>query len=108
MNTISQRGEREIFDALVIGSGLAGLIFCLELQKLAPRSRIALISKTSLSESNSYYAQGGIATVLGQEDSIEHHIADTLAAGDGLGNKDAIEKFSRKDRIYSSIYRTTA
>ena len=92
MNTISQHGARDFFDVLVIGSGLAGLMFCLELQKIRPGTRIALISKTSLSESNSYYAQGGIATVIGKHDSIDHHIADTLAAGDGLGNKDAIQK----------------
>ncbi|HVV67582.1 MAG TPA: L-aspartate oxidase [Gammaproteobacteria bacterium] len=100
MNTISQRGEREFFDALVIGSGVAGLIFCLELTKLRPKTRIALISKTSFNESNSYYAQGGIATVFSQEDSIDQHIADTLAAGDGLGNQEAIANIIGKGQQF--------
>ena len=62
-----------------------------ELKKHRPQARIALISKTSLNESNSFYAQGGIATVFSQEDSIDRHIADTVAAGDGLGNHEAIQ-----------------
>lgn len=89
--TLSQRGSRESFDALVIGSGMAGLMFCLELLRLRPHARIALISKVQLSESNSYYAQGGIAAVSNGDDSLAQHARDTFFSGDGLGNPDAIQ-----------------
>src|ERR1700733_2908350 len=82
-NTISQRGMRYQFDVIVIGSGIAGLTYILELLKLRPSTRVALITKTRLKESNSSYAQGGVAAAY-QEDDIAKHIADTLAAGDGL------------------------
>ncbi len=90
MNLISQRGERKYFDLLVIGSGLAGLYFCLELLKLRPNTRIALLTKNSLQESNSHYAQGGIATAVSAQDSVKQHISDTIASGDGLGNFETI------------------
>ena len=72
-------------DFLVIGAGLAGLSAALE---LAPRGHVVLCSKRSLLESNSTYAQGGIAVPIAGEDSIEAHVADTLAAGAGLTNAD--------------------
>ncbi len=92
MTSICQRGERVVFDVLVLGSGLAGLSFCLELLKLRPQTRIAVISKTSLHESNSYYAQGGIAAVHAPGDSVQQHINDTLTAGDGLSHATAVQK----------------
>lgn len=82
--SLSQGGKSYDFDALVIGSGLAGLHYCLQVLKLQPRLRIALISKAEVSECNSRYAQGGIAAAIGHEDSVEAHIQDTLLAGDGL------------------------
>jgi len=91
MHTLSQRGSRESFDALVIGSGMAGLSFCLELLRLRPKTRIALISKVQLFESNSYYAQGGIAGVSSAEDSLVQHANDTFLSGDGLSNPDAVK-----------------
>ncbi len=69
------------FDVLIIGSGVAGLSLAL---RLNPRLRVALLSKTRLSEGSSLYAQGGIAAVLDKEDSYESHIQDTLNAGAGL------------------------
>ena len=69
------------FDALIIGSGLAGLSLAL---KLADRQKVAVISKKSLLEGASNWAQGGIAAVLSQEDSLAEHIQDTLTAGAGL------------------------
>jgi L-aspartate oxidase len=69
------------FDALIIGSGLAGLSLAL---KLAERRKVAVITKKSLLEGASTKAQGGIATVLSQEDSLAEHIQDTLIAGAGL------------------------
>ena len=69
------------FDFLVLGSGIAGLSFAL---KVAPRGRVAIITKKGSAESNTNYAQGGIAAVTSREDSFEMHVRDTLAAGAGL------------------------
>ena len=69
------------FDTLIIGSGLAGLSLAL---KLADQRRVAVITKKSLLEGASVWAQGGIAAVLSQEDSLAEHVQDTLTAGAGL------------------------
>ncbi|MGK7346343.1 MAG: L-aspartate oxidase [Candidatus Nitrospinota bacterium M3_3B_026] len=75
------------FDFLVIGSGLAGLTFAL---KTADSGSVALITKKSLADSNTNYAQGGIAAVLGDDDSFEEHINDTLRTGCGLCHEEAV------------------
>ena len=69
------------FDTLIIGSGLAGLSLAL---KLADRQKIAVITKKTLLEGASVWAQGGIAAALSREDSLAEHIQDTLTAGAGL------------------------
>jgi L-aspartate oxidase len=69
------------FDFLVLGSGIAGLSFAL---KVAPQGRVAIITKKNRAESNTNYAQGGIAAVTSKEDSVELHVRDTLEAGAGL------------------------
>lgn len=69
------------FDFIVIGSGIAGLSFAL---KAAQQGKVAVLAKTSSDETNTYYAQGGIAAVTGADDSLELHVRDTLAAGAGL------------------------
>jgi len=69
------------FDFLVLGSGIAGLTFAL---KVAPHGRVAIITKKHRAESNTNYAQGGIAAVTSKEDSFELHVRDTLEAGAGL------------------------
>src|SRR6267143_1171758 len=69
------------FDFLVLGSGIAGLSFAL---KVARHGRVAIITKKDRAESNTNYAQGGIAAVTSKEDSFELHVRDTLEAGAGL------------------------
>ncbi|MGH8547706.1 MAG: L-aspartate oxidase [Methylococcales bacterium] len=72
-----------IYDVLIIGSGAAGLSLALRLAKNGPL-RIGVLSKSSLQDSNTYYAQGGISAVLDRDDSLEAHINDTLKVGAGL------------------------
>ncbi|MCK5576034.1 MAG: FAD-binding protein, partial [Sphingomonadales bacterium] len=75
------------FDVLIVGSGASGLNLALELAEFA---RVAVITKSELKESNTYYAQGGIAAVLDEHDSVKSHIQDTLVAGSGLCDEDAV------------------
>jgi len=75
------------YDVLILGSGLAGLTTALH---LAPNLRVALVAKRDLQEGASFYAQGGIAAVLDVHDSIELHIRDTLNAGAGLCDPQAV------------------
>jgi L-aspartate oxidase len=77
------------FDFLVIGSGLAGISFAI---KASRYGKVALISKTTLDETNTRYAQGGIAAVTYDPDTFEKHIEDTLIAGDGHCKEDAVRK----------------
>jgi L-aspartate oxidase len=75
-------------DYLVIGSGIAGLLFAL---KAARTGTVSVVTKRELRESATFYAQGGIASVLGKEDSFGSHIEDTLEAGAGLSDRDVVE-----------------
>jgi L-aspartate oxidase len=81
------------FDFLVIGGGIAGISFAL---KAAKHGKVALLCKTTLDESNTSYAQGGIASVTYSPDSFEKHIEDTLIAGDGHCDLAAVEKVIRE------------
>ena len=74
-------------DVLVIGSGAAGLSLAL---KLADHCRVIVLSKSDRNEGSTRYAQGGIAAVFDEQDSIEAHVADTLNAGAGLCAEDAV------------------
>ncbi|MEO0237187.1 MAG: L-aspartate oxidase [candidate division WOR-3 bacterium] len=77
------------FDIIVVGSGIAGLTFAF---KIAPYvNTVCLITKKSMEDSNTNYAQGGIAAVFGEDDSFELHIKDTIETGRYLSHKDAVE-----------------
>lgn len=73
--------ETRPFDFLVLGSGIAGLTFAL---RVAAHGRVAIITKKNRADSNTNWAQGGIASVTSKEDSFELHVRDTLEAGAGL------------------------
>ncbi|MFW5431540.1 MAG: L-aspartate oxidase [Methylophilaceae bacterium] len=73
------------FDTLIIGSGLAGLTLAL---KIADHQKVCIVSKRTINDSASSWAQGGIATALNSEDSLDAHVKDTLIAGAGLCDKE--------------------
>lgn len=80
-------------DFLVIGSGIAGMSFAL---KVAGTGTVALVCKSGLEEANTYFAQGGVASVTDfRIDNFDKHIEDTLVAGDRLSNRPAVEKVVR-------------
>ena len=75
------------YDFIVVGSGAAGLTAAL---KAAKHGRVAIITKKNAEDSNSAWAQGGIACVQSEEDSFDQHVEDTLIAGAGLCKEDAV------------------
>jgi L-aspartate oxidase len=84
------------FDFLVIGSGSAGLNYALQ---VAEHGTVGIITKKNRAESNTNYAQGGIATVMDQSDSFENHVNDTLIAGAGLCKQEAVELIVREGPV---------
>lgn len=82
----------ERVDYLVLGSGIGGLSFALE---VARHGTVAVVTKKERSESNTNYAQGGIASVLGPGDSFDSHVEDTLTAGAGLCHPDVVARVVR-------------
>ncbi len=81
------------FDFLVIGSGIAGMSYAL---KVAHKGSVAILCKTRMEEANTYFAQGGIASVTDPaSDNFEKHIRDTLVAGDWINDRAAVEKVVR-------------
>src|SRR5213083_1175893 len=80
-------------DILIIGAGIAGLRAALEIPK---ELDVLVVTKDQIQQSNSAFAQGGIAGVLSPEDRFENHIEDTLAAGGGLCHRDVVEMVVRE------------
>ncbi|WP_242396210.1 L-aspartate oxidase [Anaeromyxobacter oryzisoli] len=85
--------SREHVDFLVLGGGIAGLTFALE---AADHGSVLVLTKRQRSEGNTQYAQGGIASVLGADDTPEMHVQDTLVAGAGLCKREAVETLVRE------------
>ncbi|MBK7256626.1 MAG: L-aspartate oxidase [Ignavibacteriae bacterium] len=90
------------YDVLVIGTGIAGLSYAV---KAARYGSVAIVTKKEQAESNTNYAQGGVAAVMSQIDSFEMHVQDTLATGVGLSHRDAVETMVREgpDRLRDLI-----
>ncbi len=80
-------------DVLVIGSGVAGLLIAL---KAAAFGKVVLITKSELTESNTRYAQGGIAAVWDPKDAHENHVRDTMVAGAGICRREVVEQVVRR------------
>ena len=79
--------KRHQFDVVIVGSGGAGLSLALS---LPAHLSIAVLAKDKLTEASTFYAQGGVAAVLSDDDSVDEHVADTLIAGAGLCHEDAV------------------
>ena len=93
-------------DFLVIGSGIAGLTYAIKTARRFPDKKIIILTKTNTDETNTKYAQGGIAVMSGHEDdTYEKHISDTLIAGDGLCNQNVVELVIKEgpDRVNELI-----
>ena len=88
-----KRVPHRFADVLIIGGGLAGLRAALAVD---PALSVLVVTKESLQQSNSAYAQGGIAGVLDPEDRFEDHIADTLSAGGDLCDPEVVEMVVRE------------
>lgn len=90
------------FDTVVIGSGLAGLSAAYHSSKFGS---VAIVTKSQLDTSNSYYAQGGIAAAIAENDSPQHHAHDTLVTGRGLCDHDAVDLLVNegRDRVLELI-----
>lgn len=83
-------------DFLIIGSGIAGLRYALE---VCDKGKVVIVCKEAAEESNTQYAQGGIAAVMAKEDSFEKHIQDTLIAGAGLCDEKIVEIVVKEGKL---------
>lgn len=76
-----------LYDALIIGTGASGLTLAISLAKTL---KVAIVCKNAVTQGSTYYAQGGIAAVLDEKDTIESHVKDTMAAGGGICKEDSV------------------
>ncbi|TVR64272.1 MAG: FAD-dependent oxidoreductase, partial [Gemmatimonadales bacterium] len=83
----------DVAGVLVVGSGIAGLTYAL---KVADEAHVLVVTKKSRAESNTNWARGGIAAGIGDDDTPELHMADTLGAGDGLCHEDRVDILVRE------------
>lgn len=81
-------GLNNVWDVIIVGSGIAGLYTALNVKEGV---RVLVLTKGDIRESNSYNAQGGIAAAIGEDDSPDIHFQDTIRAGDGLCNPEAVK-----------------
>lgn len=86
-NFDTQKLEKEKWDVVIIGSGIAGLYSAVNLD---PNIKVCVLSKETMDENNSYLAQGGIAAAIGADDMPEYHFEDTMKAGAGHCNEEAV------------------
>ena len=85
------------YDLVIVGSGIAGLSFALNVAKAG--HRVAIFTKKDKAESNTNYAQGGIAAVTSAGDDLDKHVEDTLEEGDGLCDHKEIGRASCRERV---------
>ena len=99
---MSANGNKE-YDLVIVGSGIAGLSFALKVAQAG--FRVAIFTKKDKAESNTNYAQGGIAAVTSAGDDLDKHVNDTLEAGDGLCDSEVVQEILRDgpDRIKDLI-----
>ena len=99
---MSANGNKE-YDLVIVGSGIAGLSFALKVAQAG--FRVAIFTKKDKAESNTNYAQGGIAAVTSAGDDLDKHVNDTLEAGDGLCDPEVVQEILRDgpDRIKDLI-----
>lgn len=98
--------KKSKYSAVIVGSGISGLYTALKLEQNCSDSKILLVTKSILGESNSYYAQGGMVAVLkdNNADSVELHIKDTLVAGAGLNDVDTVKFISENsDKVVKDL-----
>ncbi|MEO5906450.1 MAG: FAD-dependent oxidoreductase, partial [Saprospiraceae bacterium] len=83
--------ETKKTDVLIVGAGISGLTCAINIAIARPELKVTVVAKANKEESNTRYAQGGIAAVWNEvDDTLEKHVLDTLDAGDGLCKEDVV------------------
>ena len=90
-------------DILVIGSGLAGLLFAHNVVRNS-KYNVTIVTKKEVSEANTKYAQGGIASVLSKDDNFSNHINDTIVAGDNLCRENQTDYYFQRMDVHEILY----